>query len=793
MQEYKERRNKMKKSIILLLSLLIGICILNKNVFAYTPQDIGYEDGFYYATEVHELTSEPVKFPVYCLNNELAWPNERAIHYDRFYEALDDETKKILRTLLYIGYPYNGESLYKIGDGGSIDKEFFDSILANVPAIVSEFDKDITKYPITSDNAYSEPVFSIVTNFMSNVFSESINGNPVAKAIESTAFYKAIMCVNYEEPWAAFEAWFASGTVVNEHTAYLQTQYAVWHLMNQRGFAYNSMEVLEADSLAEKLYNYAIENVNEYEYDLPEYIDTDVNQFVFNENLDGLYYSEPITISPVNGYLVPYELILPEGMSVLNGGNTVYASVPFTLVSDKDPKVSQIKIKALFDKPSDVYAYSPKDGQVNPTNQKEYQNMGGLYILERMIEKTLDYTTQYIPPFGDLTMSKKVINYPSWLDQSQKGNIEFTFDIEIIEGSIEDGTYGDLVFNNGKATVILKDGQSLKGKDLPSDTVYKIVERESLLYPSQSQTIKIEKTKNIDVLFENSLNEALPYGEMTIKKSVVNKDDVTQTSFEFVLEITDIKEEYRDYPILISGNENKWVYSNENGVIKEVIELKDEETVTILGLPKSSQYTLYEQFDSQNKAVYKVSVKENNRLIKENILQSEDHSIKNTVNENDKYDYIFENERVMADLTIKKIVKGGASSLDKQFMFTVTLDEKLNGVYGDMNFIDGVATVYLAHGQSASAISLPVNVKYTVSEDPEEYRVKVKSDKDADWKNQSSIEGILDEDSLIEFENSKEFVVPTGIDNDLKPYVVLLLIGLIVIPVKIRKRIKHAK
>ena len=70
-----------------------------------------------------------------------------------------------------------------------------------------------------------------------------------------------------------------------------------------------------------------------------------------------------------------------------------------------------------------------------------------------------------------------------------------------------------------------------------------------------------------------------------------------------------------------------------------------------------------------------------------------------------------------AALTVKKTVTGGtAADREKLFTFTVTLSESITGVYGDMFFAKGVATVKLKHGQSATATGLPNGVGYTVVE-----------------------------------------------------------------------------
>ncbi|MCD8122283.1 MAG: DUF5979 domain-containing protein [Clostridiales bacterium] len=70
------------------------------------------------------------------------------------------------------------------------------------------------------------------------------------------------------------------------------------------------------------------------------------------------------------------------------------------------------------------------------------------------------------------------------------------------------------------------------------------------------------------------------------------------------------------------------------------------------------------------------------------------------------------------DLTVSKIVTGTGADTTKAFTFTVTLDDTdINGTYGNMTFVNGVAFFTLAHGQSKTAEDLPENVGYVVTEE----------------------------------------------------------------------------
>lgn len=66
------------------------------------------------------------------------------------------------------------------------------------------------------------------------------------------------------------------------------------------------------------------------------------------------------------------------------------------------------------------------------------------------------------------------------------------------------------------------------------------------------------------------------------------------------------------------------------------------------------------------------------------------------------------NELKTGNLTVSKTVLGEHADLEQNFEFTVTLsDTSVNGMYGDIEFINGTATFVLKHGESKTAYGLP--------------------------------------------------------------------------------------
>ena len=68
------------------------------------------------------------------------------------------------------------------------------------------------------------------------------------------------------------------------------------------------------------------------------------------------------------------------------------------------------------------------------------------------------------------------------------------------------------------------------------------------------------------------------------------------------------------------------------------------------------------------------------------------------------------------NLTVSKTVTGKAGDTEQKFTFTVKLDRAISGAYGDMTFNNGTAVVTLKHGESSTAIKLPADIHYTVTE-----------------------------------------------------------------------------
>lgn len=76
------------------------------------------------------------------------------------------------------------------------------------------------------------------------------------------------------------------------------------------------------------------------------------------------------------------------------------------------------------------------------------------------------------------------------------------------------------------------------------------------------------------------------------------------------------------------------------------------------------------------------------------------------------------NDPIVGKLAVQKTVAGNAGETDREWNFTVTLDDAgISGIYGDMSFTGGEATFTLKHGEQKTATGLPAGIYYTVTED----------------------------------------------------------------------------
>lgn len=267
---------------------------------------------------------------------------------------------------------------------------------------------------------------------------------------------------------------------------------------------------------------------------------------------------------------------------------------------------------------------------------------------------------------------------------------EFTFTVTLGDTTIND-TYGDMTFVNGVAVFKLKHEGTAKAAGLPANITYTVVESDNEGYEvtKTGDTGTISASGPSIAAFTNTRGE---YGSLEVSKTVTGNGAELTKDFTFTVTLDDntVNGEYGDMTFA-------------DGVA--AFTLKHLESKMATGLPAGVGYTVTETADENYTTVSTGST---------GTISGSSPSIAG-----------FVNTHKTGDLTIRKTVEGTGADLNKEFSFTVTLsDAAINGVYGDMLFVNGAATVMLKHGESSTAKDLPSGITYEVEESGNEgYRM----------------------------------------------------------------------
>ncbi|MCH5286098.1 MAG: hypothetical protein J1E43_01635 [Christensenellaceae bacterium] len=272
---------------------------------------------------------------------------------------------------------------------------------------------------------------------------------------------------------------------------------------------------------------------------------------------------------------------------------------------------------------------------------------------------------------GNLTVSKTVTG------NGGETNKDFTFTVTLDDKSVN-GKLGEMTFIDGVATFTLKHGESKTANGLPAGVGYEVKESGNEGYISTSTNAKGNVAENTEVAFVNTRNVV----GLTVSKTVAGNGGEKDKDFTFTVTLDDKS---------VNGKLGEMTFID--GVA--TFTLKHGESKTAAGLPAGVGYEVKE---SGNEGYVTTST-----------------NAKGNVAENTEAAFV--NTRNVVGLTVSKTVAGNGGETDKDFTFTVTLDDKsVNGKLGEMTFIDGVATFTLKHGESKTAAGLPVGVGYEVKE-----------------------------------------------------------------------------
>ncbi len=164
-------------------------------------------------------------------------------------------------------------------------------------------------------------------------------------------------------------------------------------------------------------------------------------------------------------------------------------------------------------------------------------------------------------------------------DLAADADEEFTFTVPLADDSIS-GTYGDMTFENGVATVTLKGGESATAEGLPTTLSYTVEEAEAEGFTSESENAEGEISK--EAAAEAKFTNTRDTGDLTVSKVLVS-DVAEDADEEFTFTVTLADDS-------ISGTYGDMTF--EKGVA--TVTLKGGESATAEGLPTTLGYTVEE-------------------------------------------------------------------------------------------------------------------------------------------------------------------------------------------------------
>ena len=296
--------------------------------------------------------------------------------------------------------------------------------------------------------------------------------------------------------------------------------------------------------------------------------------------------------------------------------------------------------------------------------------------------------------------------------------------------------------------ISLADGETITIIGLPSGASYSVVELDYSIdgytTVSASDSGEIEAGVTQIASFINNRN----IGNLRISKTVVGSTVNSDKEFTFTVDLGDSQE---TYVYIGEGIENGSIKSGDQ------IKLKHNQSITIIGIPMDTNYSVEEDdytFDGYS----------TNQVVFDGVIEAGSTQLADFVN-------TFE----FGNLSLKKIVNGNASNTDKQFNFTITFvgAEDTYRYLGDGvedGFIKSGDTVSLAHNQSITIIGLPNNATYSIVE--EDYS------KEGYTLNSTNAKGtiLVGTTRSSVFTNTKTIGLPqTGLSNEYKLAILMLV------------------
>ena len=261
----------------------------------------------------------------------------------------------------------------------------------------------------------------------------------------------------------------------------------------------------------------------------------------------------------------------------------------------------------VTEKTVDGYTVSTSDGVTGSTYTAGSSVSG-------TVNGEVGTNSQYYALFKN-TLITQSLSISKVLDgNNTDANDYFAFDITLTDKNDNpiSGTYDNVVFTSGIATIYLKGGETKTITELPEGTKYTVTEKSGVYdangventtaenytlssvsgngtVTASSASGTITDAEGATAVFTNTRNA---YGSLTVSKSVSSGDTTKKFSFTITLSNT------TDDSVLNGSFAATSVGASYDTILfgagKATIELTDGESVTITGLPKGVNYTVAE-------------------------------------------------------------------------------------------------------------------------------------------------------------------------------------------------------
>lgn len=308
---------------------------------------------------------------------------------------------------------------------------------------------------------------------------------------------------------------------------------------------------------------------------------------------------------------------------------------------------------------------------------------------------TNEEKTEEKQEYGSLKLSKVVAGDDADHSQNFRFGITLTSDDDTLSNKLKGNTtFGNVNFKDGKATVYLKDEESIELRNIPVGIRWKIQEdaaegyettisRGTATGETNAVTGVIEKNQTADIIYTNTKINANPGGGETpedptgsfkVKKVVKNGDKDDQ--FDFSAALTGVKAQ-KDYTVKITEADRKTknitVTSNAAGTAYVEFKLKADETAEFVNLPIGSNYQIKEEANDYT-ASYEITDEEDTANLNAVMSQNENYESKKelatqkeTLDANEKAVITFTNSKPApkentVDIEVEKIWKDNDNS-----------------------------------------------------------------------------------------------------------------------------------